>query len=454
MHKVVREWQYVKVGEGENAFSRAQANKLITAAKQHPIGGEDGGRVLTDHYHRLRAQQIVGVVAAADCSLEILPKVDAEDLNDESETTLRSRLISLLNLSLNLKISDGDVATLARQRHCLLDILIRLFADRLLRETRRGLARQYVRQEDALPELKGQLDVVQQFSVHAGRIDRLACRFDVLSVDIPLMQVMKACVVFLSKHARHVETKRRLAELRFVLEDVSNVPPRALRWSQIRVDRNNHRWQTLMDMARLFLNQDWQATHHQTNKAEGISLLFPMNALFESTVAAILRKALAPFGFEVVSQGGFRRCLGEWNSESEIAGSLFSTRPDLIVKRHGEVVAIVDAKWKCIGTNVEDPKRGITQADVYQMMAYAQLYQCNRLVLLYPHNRALESAGLLCTHGIAVQGRKPADRLDVATIDISQSASMMVEQMQQLILGLLEPSSKRDVEVGAASLAH
>jgi len=36
-----------------------------------------------------------------------------------------------------------------------------------------------------------------------------------------------------------------------------------------------------------------------------------MNDLFEAYVSALLRKALAPEGYEVVSQGGLRYCLNE-----------------------------------------------------------------------------------------------------------------------------------------------
>lgn len=36
-----------------------------------------------------------------------------------------------------------------------------------------------------------------------------------------------------------------------------------------------------------------------------------MNDLFEAYVAALLRKSLAPEGYEVVSQGGLRYCLNE-----------------------------------------------------------------------------------------------------------------------------------------------
>jgi 5-methylcytosine-specific restriction enzyme subunit McrC len=50
---------------------------------------------------------------------------------------------------------------------------------------------------------------------------------------------------------------------------------------------------------------------------------------------------------------------------------------------------VIDTKWKLIGRNPEDKKRGVSQSDVYQMMAYARLYECRDVVLLYPHHAGL-----------------------------------------------------------------
>ena len=79
-HCIVREWQYLSISEagGENVVTRAQADCLLAAARRaQPLLGATQGedqRILVDGVHRLRAQQVVGILAAPTISLEILPK--------------------------------------------------------------------------------------------------------------------------------------------------------------------------------------------------------------------------------------------------------------------------------------------------------------------------------------------------------------------------------------------
>ena len=379
-HKSVHEWGRVPVGEG--GFKREEANQLLTAARRHPCGGVEGTAILADHHKHLTARQVVGVLAGKSCSLEILPKVDPES-HGEDAVTVRRRLISMLDVVLGLDLSTGGTSQLARQGETLLDVLIRLFADRLLDEVRRGLPRRYLRCEDDLPALRGRMDVARQFTHHAVRPDRLACRFDSLESDTPLLQIMKATVVFLGKYVRATETRRRLTELRHLLDEVGDVPPVSLPWDRVQLDRSNRRWRSLFDLAKLFLKRDWQATHHREKGGEGITLLFPMNDLFESYVACLLRRALAGTNIEVSEQGGLKYCLGEWGEGEECQGHLFQTRPDILLRRNGKIIAIIDTKWKAISEPFEG-KGGVSQADVYQLMAYARIYECDHLMLLYP----------------------------------------------------------------------
>ena len=66
---------------------------------------------------------------------------------------------------------------------------------------------------------------------------------------LALLQVMKACVVFLGRQARRAETVRRLAELRVALADVSDIHPHHLAWDRIAIDRSNRRWRSLLALA-------------------------------------------------------------------------------------------------------------------------------------------------------------------------------------------------------------
>lgn len=428
-HRSVSEWGKVSVAAEGDGFTRNEANALVAAARSHSLGGQEGAGILSDHYRYLRAKQMVGVIAAPGCSLEILPKVDSGEAEPDAveRPTVRRRLMHMLDFALGLDVGEGALTTMARQDDSLLDMLIRLFADRLLAETRRGLPRAYHAREDDLPALRGRLDVARQFSVHAVRPDRLACRYDTLSADTALMQVMKACVVSLRKHARAAETQRRLDELRFILSDIADVPRALLRWDRIHLDRTNRRWNTLLTLARLFLRREWQATHHDQRQDSGVSLLFPMNDLFEAFVAALLRRALSGSGIEVVAQGGLRHCLGEWRDEEECRGHLFQTKPDIILRQNGRVLAVIDTKWKSLAANPLDRKNGVAQADIYQMMAYARLYRCDRLMLLYPAAPG-QADGIVRQFGI--DGGN--ELLALAKLDVSRNSPSLVTKLAQL----------------------
>lgn len=422
-HITVHEWGRVEVGDG--SFTRRQADDLLAAARRHPLGGSDGTEILCDHHRYLRARQMVGVIAGNGCSLEILPKVDPLATVEEAGT-VRARLVHMLDLALGLDLSAGDTTTMAHRAESLLEVFIALFAERLLAEVRRGLPRLYRTHEDDLRALRGRLDVVRQFTVHAVRPDRLACRFDALDANVPLMQVMKACVVLLTRYARSADTRRKLAELRFLLADVSDVPLSSLPWRRIRIDRSNRRWRTLADLARLLLGGRWQQTHAQATAPEGVTLLFPMNDLFERYVAVQLRRALVGFGLDVVAQGGFAYCLGPWNDGKQVVGDSHPTRPDVLVKDGDRVVAVLDTKWKDLG-------KGVSHADLYQMMAYARLYACPRLILLYP-----ASAGEVVAH-IDTRGIPPGpDRLDITTVPLSQQPAEIRDRLRGLIAECLD----------------
>ena len=288
---------------------------------------------------------------------------------------------------------------------------------------RQGIPRQYTSQEEDLPALRGRLDAVRQFSVLAASPQKLACRFDGFSPDIPLNQVMRAAIGKLSRISQAAENQRALRELTFVYSDISEVPPGALRWDLIVLDRTNARWRELVSLARLFLRDRHQQT--STGNIDGHALLFEMSVLFERYVARLLAGALAGTGMSVSAQGGHRHCLFE-----EKTGR-FRTRPDLTIRRGDRIALIADTKWKRIAPRIDDPKQGVSQSDVYQMMAYGRIYDCQDIVLLYPHHGGLPPDPVRRRYSIAKRGAK--ERLIVATLDISGSRESIRAALKELL---------------------
>ena len=421
----LREWETLPHGEGEGCIPEHFAECLAALARTKTFAGGGGGGVLEDRRHELRARGVVGVLATDGCSLEILPKIDVDGQrgSEKQYAAIRKRLVHMLSVALSLKIDTGQVTELDWQRETLLEILIRIFCGKLTDAVRRGIPRRYILQEEDLTVLRGTLDLPRQFTRHAANPSRLACKFGELSDDIALNRIMKATVVYLLRMSRDATNQQQLRELAFVYADISEVAVPALKWDEVVIDRTNRAWQELLGMARLFLLNRYQTT--STGSGRGTALLFEMNALFEEYVGRMIERALARTEFRVTLQGGRKYCLTSLDDERE----LFQTKPDILIWLGQQVVHVIDSKWKRISPRIDDPKKGVSQGDVYQMMAYAQLYKPPRLMLLYPHHE-----DLLSKEGVQAQflisGQETI--IETASVDVT-SGDNMIARLKKII---------------------
>lgn len=408
-HHQLFEWEARRF-DAIDGIPADEAERLVRAA-QAPAARLTGNQSAFDFGREtLRAQNLVGMVVAGSASCEILPKVDRDATDDAP--MLRRQLIGMLAVAHDLPIADDAATTLDTQHQTLLEILISRFCAVLGEAVRRGVPRFYVGHVDDLTAMRGRLDIGRQFTALAASPQRLACRYDEFSEDIALNQVMKAAVARLAQLARTTPNRRALSELALVYVDVSTVSASVLRWDTIVPDRSNARWQGLVRLAKLILGDRFQNSAH--GGADGFALLFDMNVLFERYVEKLLGRLAPAYGWRLTAQGGARRCL---HPEDE-SDALFSTSPDIQLARGGKVGAVLDTKWKRLADQSRDRKMDISQDDIYQLMAYAQLYECEQLVLLYPHHGGLISP-LPIHHRIA--RRHGSVRLTIATVDVTRN---------------------------------
>jgi 5-methylcytosine-specific restriction enzyme subunit McrC len=424
IHRTVREWDYVAIeppSGGAAGISRAVADRLLKAARKTTIGGEDGERILINGVSRLRAQQVVGILATEDATLEILPKIDGST----SDAAARRSLVHMLAVVLDLEIAGGASADVSWQKDDLLEILVRFFCDKLFAALHRGIPRRYVGHQEDISTLRGRLNVTRQFTILGASPQKLACQFEELSADIPLNRIMKAAIGRLLKISRSQQNRRNLVELAFAFDEISTVAVKELPWDRVIIDRTNSWWVELFRFAKLLLVDRFQTT--TSGQDRGFSLLFEMNTLFEEFIARVVKKVLAGTDLRVDLQGPQGYALID-----HLTGiRRFATRPDIVISRAGERLLIIDTKWKRLKGEIDDAKRGVGQADVYQMMAYAHVYGCERLMLLYPHHDELDAreAGLLNLHRIA---DKKDSRLAIATVGLLDPKSAGV-QLKKLL---------------------
>ncbi|MYN66608.1 MAG: hypothetical protein F4X11_16510, partial [Acidobacteria bacterium] len=99
-----------------------------------------------------------------------------------------------------------------------------------------------------------------------------------------------------------------------------------------------------------------------------------------------------------------------------------------------QIALIIDTKWKRI-TRIDDPKQGVSQADVYQLMAYGRLYDCPNVVLLYPHHGGLPPDPIVQQYSIAERGAR--ESLFVVTLDVTGPRRKHETALRDLVLDRL-----------------
>ncbi len=384
----VREWRTLP--SDKHDLKPEDINRFHLAAKRAARRlalPEDAVLKRTEEGKGLEAQQVVGILTVPGITVEILPKVDGED------GAVRAALVQMLAVARGIKPVSGDLAAVETQRHDLLELLIQLFADRLLAAVRRGLPRRYVRHDEDLGVLRGALNVKRQFTALLTRPDLVACRYDELSEDTPLNRVFKAAVTRLAGLTRSWGNHRRLMELLARLDSVGDSASPLK--EPVALDRTNTAFHDIHRLAVLFLRGDWQQT--ATGRASGFSLLFPMNDLFEEFVGRSLQKALGAGRVRLQHQ---KRAL---NSPH------YLLRPDMVVDFNGQAVVVLDTKWKRLH---DQPNRD----DVNQMLLYGQAYGAERVVLVYPWHEAVGEQGI--HRRWTVTG--PGYDFETATVDVGR----------------------------------
>lgn len=355
----------------------------------------------------LVAQNFVGIINLGRDQIEVLPKIEGE------LSQVRHNLARMISVVLDLELYDDDSTKVDKHNDSILEILIRLFCERLWQCVRRGMVRRYETRSENLAMLRGRLSVIDQIRYNLARPDRLACIFDEFSENNPLNQALKAALRVLAKVAQSQANQRNIAELIFCFQDVDDVPPATIKWELTATNRLSARYKPLLALARLFI--EGRSPDVVSGAGEGFALLFDMNELFESYVGVIARRVFGAQGLTVSLQGPKRHLARHHNGNPA-----FELRPDIVASHEGQVAFIIDTKWKRLKEAVY--REGVTSADVYQMFAYATQYTSPDVMLLFPHHSKLGTwepkRAEYWLNGVGESCETPRQRISVSTIDL------------------------------------
>lgn len=344
---------------------------------------QSGARLIQKQGKRwLKLDSHVGVIETpCGTRLEILPKhVEAGDHLPESRKLLRKMIL----VALDLPTREVGVASLELFQAPLSEWVMSRFLAALDKLIKRGLRFDYQRVEEEQRFLRGQLNVVAQMRHPPGRQHHFQIRHDIFLPDRPENRLLKLTLEKVCAATQEGANWRLANELRGLLTPVPasrNVAEDFRCWQK---DRLMAHYRLVKPWCELILNQNQPLAI--TGEWQGISLLYPMEKLFERYVAAWLRRTL-PVDADLIAPAASEfLCVHD-------GGRMFRLEPDLLVVQ-GAQRWVLDTKWKRLDSADKANKYGLSQADFYQLYAYGQKYLQGRgeLLLIYPRRAAFTEA--------------------------------------------------------------
>lgn len=395
--------------------------------------GEDSEECLSDFLRisskagrkLIKPRNYVGVINIKNkLQIEILPKIDIE--GDKNYNKLKQFFLRMLASLQEFNYKQFQKAQLQVSKLPLYEIFIYMYLEEVRYLSKRGLKSDYVAFENSIPYFKGKLLVNQHLRDNLVRKDRFFMQFNEFNVDCPENKLIKAT---LQKLQRVSTSSKNQITIRQTLANFEMVPTSdhyEKDFSQVKIDRNSQIYQTLMSWSKVFLFGKSFSTFKGNQNVTAI--LFPMEKIFESYIAKMMKEHLE-----------------DWKVESQKASKYlfdepkkFRLKPDLYLQslvKNKKIVA--DTKWKRLNSNVHK-NYGISQADMYQMYAYAYKYDVSDIVMIYPlHDNGFSNRIFfkqLEKYNKSLKGIS----VTINLIDVSKDDNHVKQQLQDIFSGYNE----------------
>lgn len=351
-----------------------QLNSRFTKAGAALVQIEDRRWLKLDNY-------VGALESPCGTRIEILPKhFEQGDCIQQSRALLRR----MIQKSLDLPTRNVGATSLQRFDTPLTEWVMSNFLDALDHLIKRGLRFDYQRVEEEQMYLRGQLNAGRQLRQPPGRQHHFQIRHDIFVPDRPENRLLKTALDIVCKTTQDPGNWRLSHELRSVLLEVPSSRDTAQDFKQWRHDRLMAHYRPVKPWCELILQE--QTPLAIAGEWEGMSLLFPMEKLFERYVAACLRDSLPPDATLHTQRNSEYLC--QHNGEK-----VFQLRPDLMITQ-GEKRWVLDTKWKRLDSKSHIKNYGLEQADFYQMFGYGHKYLEGRgdLILIFPRKESFQEA--------------------------------------------------------------
>jgi 5-methylcytosine-specific restriction enzyme subunit McrC len=327
----------------------------------------------------LQVQSSVGVLQTpSGTQIEILPKIYSNHGQELGPNQVRNILVRMLGYLRNSPFKQNDHALMADVSIPLIEVFISYFLEQVNKLVKRGIRSDFVSTQNNIGFVKGKLLVADQIRQNLVHRHRFFVEYDEFQLNRPENRLIRSTLEKVNNIVSKSSNQRLCRELLFAFNSVPIAANIRTDLALCSKDRSMVYYEQVLAWCRIILLD--QSPIGSAGDTRSISLLFPMERIFEDYVAARMRQLHPDWQIKTQARDHYLM--------QHEGKNIYLLKPDLVLKR-GKSRVVADTKWKLLGQDNSKPiQNSIGQADLYQMFAYGKKYlhdqEMKEVYLIFP----------------------------------------------------------------------
>jgi 5-methylcytosine-specific restriction enzyme subunit McrC len=366
----------IRIGTGLDEISPEDLRRIETQWRSK--SGKPPSVIFDYGFGTVRPKNWTGVIATRTTSLEVVPR-GAGALPAESRRLLDRNLGQMLQLA---ALPEGQSISLASLSAAASwsERAVEAYCDAVLIARRKSVLRTYRARNEASQSARGRLVFPDHDLYQITHPAYFFSHWVELDQDRAENRFLKAVLQYCAQRTGG-RVGRRVQEVVAEFDRVPDTADPNSEHRQIRFERLSREYSHAIQLGDDLLKR--QIGGYFIGSVFDQSQILFMPDLFEAFVTRLVRQVVVQNQCTLLAKprGDF---LGQWQSGPRAGARSFEIVPDMEVRRMGtqRPLLLLDAKWKTLQPLTRN--LGITEDDVYQVLAYAHHRGCEHVVLLYP----------------------------------------------------------------------
>jgi len=335
--------------------------------------------------NQIKANNFVGFIQNGDEVVEIYPKVFRHHFpnpNSGEKALMLRHIFYWFSYCRKWKFPFNQASRDTIEIEEFPELIINLIANQFLDTVSKQPLTMYQQVEETMIIPKGSINFKRYISngLSHGNYQNSECDYEPFLFDNKVNRIIKYCSRLLMTQTKFSENLRILQDVLFILDEVDDLPFTVHDVNNISINPFFDDYIFLLDSCKLILSQQLYSSN--TYDLSQWCLLFPMEYIFEDFLAGFLEHNFSKdWKVEYQKSEKYLATTQDGLNVFNIQHDIFLTSRDGSKRK-----IIVDTKYKLRPDDFKsDPKKGVAQSDLYQMVSYAFKRGCTDIILMYPN---------------------------------------------------------------------